>query len=213
MHDPTIWLAAVATCGAVAIWGHTPGRMPIHWGFKPLPALLLLLAVLSFSPTGPTRAFLVAGLIFSLLGDLILMMPPRWFAVGLASFLIALLCYAIGFSVGVERALWHVPILLLPLAPAAWVQQRLWPHLSARLRPAVLVYVGAMTLLLWRLLVRFDGPANLASCAVALAGGTAFMVADSLLALRRFAGWRVPYPLELGLYYVAQACLATSTWI
>jgi uncharacterized membrane protein YhhN len=187
--------------------------LPIHWAFKPLPALLLLLAVLSFSPAEPARTLVVTGLIFSLLGDVILMMPRRWFAVGLASFLVALLCYAIAFSAGVEIELWHLPVLLLPLAPASWVQQRLWPHLSARLRPAVLVYVGAMTLLLWRLLVRFGGPASFESCAVALAGGTAFMIADSLLALRRFAGWRVPYPLELGSYYVAQACLAASTWV
>jgi uncharacterized membrane protein YhhN len=144
-------------------------------------------------------------------GDVVLMLPKKLFAVGLACFLLALVAYTVAFSIGVPLAATHLPLLLVPLLPGVLVLRSLWPHVT-RLRPAVTVYVVAMGLLVWRLLVRYDGDASVPSYVLAVTGGVAFMLADSLLALRRFAKWQVPYPLELAPYFVAQWCLAASTW-
>lgn len=210
MDDVVLWAGAVAACGWLAIWGKHERRMPVHWVFKPLPALILVLAVLHLAPAGEARAVVAVALALSLAGDVVLMLPPRIFALGLAAFLLALVAYAIAFSLGVPFSARHLPLIAVPALPGALSLRALWPHVG-RLRPAVAVYVVAMVVLVWRLLARWDH-ASSASYVLGATGGAAFLLADSLLALRRFAGWRVPYPLELGPYFVAQWCLAAATW-
>jgi uncharacterized membrane protein YhhN len=186
--------------------------MAVFWVAKPLPVAALVAAVATLAPPGPLRSGVIVALCLSLVGDILLMLPQRLLALGLGAFLAALVSYVVAFSHGVP---WSTPALLLalaPIAPAVGVITRLWPHLG-RLRPAVVVYVAALVALAWRMLTRHDAPGvSTLSFAWGLAGGAVFLVADSLLALRRFAGRPIPYPLEIGTYYLAQWCLAAATW-
>ncbi|MFC1609789.1 lysoplasmalogenase [Myxococcota bacterium] len=210
MHDPLFYAAAVAASGALAVWGRHPGRMPLHWVFKPLPAGLLLGAVWTMG-AGPTQTWVLLGLALSLVGDIMLMLPRRFFVLGLVSFLLALLAYAIGFSLGVTFVPLHLALLLAPLAVAIPVLRMLWPH-TGKLRPAVVAYVAVMVVMVWRMLSRTGADVSMTSYVYGCVGGFLFMTSDSLLALRRFAGRPVPYPLELGPYFLAQWCLAATTW-
>ena len=45
----------------------------------------------------PARAWFVAALVFSLAGDVLLMLPREQFVAGLSAFLVAHLCYIVGF--------------------------------------------------------------------------------------------------------------------
>jgi uncharacterized membrane protein YhhN len=149
-------------------------------------ATLLVLALAASAPPGAepwVARWILLGLAFSLAGDVLLMLPSDRFAAGLASFLVAHLCYLAGFTreAGFQLAL---PALLPLLAAAALVVRRLAPGLGG-MRVPVLVYVAALLLMAWQALGRSlvlpgAGPV------LAAAGACLFVVSDSALALARF---------------------------
>lgn len=210
------WAIAVAVSGSLAIWGRHPGRLAVHWTFKPVTVLLIVIATLAHPSTlGPVgRAGIVVALLLSLAGDLALMPPWRAFALGLASFLAAHLTYVAVFVAESGLRASQLGWLVVPAAAAVLVVRGLWPGLG-RLRPAVVLYVAALTALSWRLLARYDvvSQIGLGAWALGALGGALFLVSDTLLARRRFAGAEAPYLLELGSYFAAQYLIASSTWL
>ncbi len=199
--------AAYLGTGAAAIWGRTSGRRWLFWLTKPLP-LVLLIVVAALDPR--SHPWLLVALGCSALGDVLLMLPQRVFIAGLASFLAGLSAYIVHFSFAVGFRPHSLLYAVVPVTIAVAVVTRLWPHLG-RLRGPVLVYVGVLIGLSWRMLSRIDEPSiGAASALFGAAGGVLFLVADSLLALRRFAARPIPYPLELGTYYLAQGCLVIA---
>jgi len=151
---------------------------------------------------------LIAGLAFSLLGDVLLMLPGRFIG-GLVAFLLAHLCYIALFRDG---AGWLPRPLALAatLALGAAMYAVLFPGLDAVLRVAVAAYVVVIATMaaqaIGRAAVLRDGPA----IAVAV-GAVFFMLSDALLALNRF--WS-PLPMAqfwvLATYYVAQILIAVN---
>ena len=78
-----------------------------------------LLALLAYAAFGHASPWLVAALVFSLLGDIFLMLPADLFLAGLAAFLIAHLAYIGAFAGAlVPRLLW-LAVVLVVLAPVA----------------------------------------------------------------------------------------------
>ena len=212
MDAPQFWALAVGACSALAILGKHPSRMPLHWGCKPLPVLLLITAVCLYAPPAPTTTWIVIALGWSLVGDVVLMMPQRFFVLGLLAFLLGLVSYTIGFSLNGGFTPMQLGWLAIPGVPALWVLRTLWPHIG-KLRGPITFYVITMAAMVWRILARWDAPdVSTASWLWATIGGACFMTSDSLLALRRFAKIAVPYPLELGPYFAAQWCLAAAVW-
>jgi len=84
-------LLAAAAPVAVADWvAVAVGWRRIELGSKPLVILLMLGAALALDPGNANlRWFFVAGLALSAVGDVALLAPPRWFAMGLVAFLVA----------------------------------------------------------------------------------------------------------------------------
>ncbi len=74
----------------------------LHYACKPLATVLILWLALGAAAPGSSRyRWLVgAGLAASLAGDVFLMLPGDWFVFGLASFLLAHLCYVVAFAPG-----------------------------------------------------------------------------------------------------------------
>ena len=214
-NQPEPWTLAIVISAGLAIWAHDPERIVLHWVFKPLTTVLLALLLLAMAPPTSTRHWFMVGLGLSLVGDVALMMPARWFRFGLLSFLLALLAYAVAFSQEVPLTLRQLAFLLLPLAVGALVLRSLWrtPQMG-RLRWFAIAYLGAMGLMVWRVLSRFEGPqVDFAAWIWGCVGAALFMLADGLLANRRFAKKEIPYVLELGCYYLAQYCLVVSVWM
>lgn len=212
--QPGPWGFSVAISALLAIWGKKPARLVLHWIFKPLTTLLILAAVLALPAggKGAPRALVAAALVFSLAGDVLLMLPRRVFVAGLLAFLIAQLTYLAAFG---SQLTWTPLLLLYALAIAALgagVSRFLWPHLG-RLKLPTTVYITAIALMALSALCRLHGAeVSRASAAWGVAGGLLFLTADTLLATRRFAGRRVPYIVELGTYFAAQWCLASTVW-
>lgn len=200
----------VGLSASLAIVGRNSGMDWMHWVFKPIPAILLFAMVIG-NANGQVPGFFVAGgLVLSCMGDILLMVPSRPLLPGLLAFLVALVSYAIGFSLDIPWSFVHVAWLCLPALLGFLVLRTLWPQLG-RLKPAVVLYVLVMVVFVWRMLVRYDHPdvSNI-GYALGVLGGGLFFVSDTTLGFREFVHARIPYTLELGTYFAAQWFLALA---
>ena len=180
---------------------------------KPLTTLLLLgAAAAAPSAHGPAyRLWILAGLVFSLGGDVFLMLPRDRFIAGLSSFLAAHLAYIAAFSAG--GPFHSDPQLLLPLGVVAgtllWV---LWPGLGP-LRAPVVLYTLTIVAMVWRAWAR-GRAMHTPGSALAVGGAALFLVSDSLLALDRFRHRFAPARAAVqASYVVAQALIAISVGV
>ena len=184
----------------------------LHLLFKPMTMVITIIFVaryaLSMRPTDRFGTWLLAALAWSLLGDVWLMLPGDYFIPGLASFLLAHLCYLRLFRIGQawfpdRRALAAV------LAVAAAVFAVLWTHLpGAILTAAVAVYVCAIALMTAQALGRARVLNQPGARWVAL-GACVFMLSDTCIAINKFLQ-PLPWPQLwiLASYYLAQLLLA-----
>jgi uncharacterized membrane protein YhhN len=201
-------LAATLALG----WGEYRGPRALVYAAKPLATLLILALAVAAPPGADPRVarWILAGLVFSLAGDVLLMLPSDRFAAGLASFLVAHVCYLAAFTR--EVGLHFSPAALLPLLLAAVLLLRLLgPGLGA-LRSPVIAYTSVLIAMAWQAVERSlvlpgSGPV------LAAAGACLFVASDSALALARF---RRPFASSHGVvyatYFAAQWLIALSLY-
>ena len=175
------------------------------------PLTLLLIISLAFEYRGldqdGSHAWILLGLMLSLAGDILLMLPADRFLHGLLAFLVAHLCYLVGFSQG--PLVLHLLDALLLLAPAAVLFGLLWRPMGVWRLP-VLIYTLTLIGMTW-----FAAGAWRASLAVgsaaALVGSLLFLFTDAMIAIRRFHGaFRFANGLIMMSYFSAQFLVAAS---
>ena len=198
--------------GGVYIWAARAGSPTLRYIFKPLTTVLILaLALLLPDAVSPLYRVLIAiSILFSLGGDIFLMLPRDAFVWGLASFLVAHLFYIAAY---ISRAGLQMNWLLL--APfvlyGAVLLYLLLPHTGA-VRVPVILYAVVLMAMGWQAAALWwvvrDTPALLA-----MAGALFFIASDSILALDRF---RAPIPqrdlLIMSTYYGALLLIAWSVY-
>ncbi len=86
------------------------------------------------------QRLIALGLFFSLMGDILLMLPRDHFVQGLVSFLLAHVCYGLAFLSGASARGWGWGLLMLA-ATGAVLLRTLWPGLPGFLRGPVSAYV------------------------------------------------------------------------
>lgn len=202
-------VSLAGTAAGVTVLADALGS-PGVFASKPMTMVFLLAATLSASPSGLARyrGLIAAGLLCSLVGDVLLLWPDSFFVGGLAAFLAAHVCYLTAFRQdGGDRPGTAVLVPLLAVATGALAL--VWDGLGG-LRAPVLVYVAVIVAMWWAAIGRWRVRRS-PSAALAALGATVFVVSDGLLALNRF---RAPLPaaavLVLVPYYVAQFLLAGS---
>ena len=178
---------------------------------KPLTTTLILAAALSQVPASGAgyRDCVVIALALSLAGDICLMFEgDGWFTGGLGSFLLAHVGFIVAFLKGVTLALppaWTLLPLLYGLGLCAWLLPR-----AGSLRIPVALYclvLLGMTLTAALRLHQLGGRPAL----LAVAGALLFVVSDSSLALRKFAGsYRGAQALILSTYWISIGLIAGS---
>ena len=154
------------------------------------------------------RRWVLAGLVFSLAGDVALLWPKEGFLPGLVSFLLAHLAYLVAFTrepapggvaAGLRRLRGSGRLRSCggcgPACPRR-CRRRWWPTWCAWRR--------------WRRRRPCCGAAARRAARVLALGGALFLASDALLATNKFAG---PLPLAslwiLGTYWSAQWCIAS----
>ncbi|MDX1599926.1 MAG: lysoplasmalogenase [Anaerolineales bacterium] len=196
--------------GAIHIRAEYRGPRWAVYLTKPLTTLLILLvAVVAPAPQSTAYQVVVAiALMFSLFGDVFLMLPQDRFLAGLVSFLLAHLAYLTAFT-GDTRGVMPVAIGLPILAIAIGAYAFLAPGLGRRRIP-VLAYALVISFMLWTAwgrALRFPEPRTFS----AGIGASLFFVSDGLLAFHRFrAHQQWGQAAILSTYYLAQLLLAWS---
>ena len=180
------------------------------YAFKPLATLLILALALFLPPARPDYQWAIAaGLLLSTAGDVFLMLPRDRFVAGLASFLLAHLCYLRAFSIevpfGAGLLLW------LPFfAAGGMVVALVWPGLKPALRGPVVVYVIVIAAMAGQATGRWYVSGSMVALAAAVGAGL-FVVSDAVLAIDRFRWpFRAARAVTLATYWAAQLLIAIS---
>jgi uncharacterized membrane protein YhhN/dienelactone hydrolase len=198
-------LAAIVSASLGEAW------RAVHYVAKPASTAVVLWLAATLSPGPPARfrLLVVAGLAWSLVGDVLLMLPGNLFVGGLVAFLIAHLCFLVAF-LSESRFAGRPAAYVGYAAVAGTLLLQLFPALPPALRLPVVAYVVVLTTMAaqaasWML---EDGsPAS----RFAATGAAWFVVSDATLAIDRF---RMDLPLRdlavLGTYWFALWCIARS---
>jgi uncharacterized membrane protein YhhN len=200
-------LLTLAGGAAIVDWvAVSRSHKPLEYVFKPATVVLLIGVALALDPHDATvRAWFVAALVFSLLGDVFLMLPgvsthrssrepaPQagsssgLFLGGLAAFLAAHVAYAAGLVTdGVTAAgvFAGVAVVAVTMAVAGWPIVRG----ARRAEPAMLKPVVAYMVVISTMLAVAVGTGR----AMAIAGAGLFYVSDALIGWSRFVGLHPP---------------------
>lgn len=160
------------------------------------------------------------GMVFSLVGDVLLMLPKEQFLRGLIAFLLAHVCYILGFTS--TQILFNLPalvvlvfIILVAVRLYLRIAQSLRENGRAKLVIPILLYTSTISLMVFTALSTLTGetwpagPALLAS-----AGALLFFISDALLSWNKFVS-----PIKYGrlanmaAYHLGQLLLALGAVI
>ena len=190
----------------------------LHWPREAGMALKALTTILVFLWAFPrgraqpvVRRFVLVGLLASLIGDVVLMIPGG-FVPGLLAFLAAHLAYLWAFT-RVQRFVAWPPAFVVYGVLAAGVLSWLWPGIPEALHIPVAAYVLCLASMAAQTAViawRARGTANASRGTLLAFGGLMFFCSDGLLAVNKFAGpVALASALVLPTYWVAQWCIAS----
>ena len=213
------WLFYVAVLFALLDWAST-------WnGWKKRlyiakPATMIFLIAWSVQVTGWKGDMLWFGvaLVLCLLGDIALMLNPRYFILGGAAFLFAHIAYLVGFNqTPAPTTLWVMMVAVLVGITAARVFQRIRPGImrvprGKKFLTALSLYGISLTLmLLSALLTLFKQDWLQLPAFLAAAGAMLFFISDTLLVQDRFVR-KIPHAQSYVhlTYHLAQFGIITG---
>ena len=140
----------------IHMWGEYQGPPVLIYIFKPLTmVLIIIIAVLAKKPPSSRYKYaIIGGLLFSLGGDIFLMLPVDLFIAGLISFLIAHLIYTYAFRSGRPLQFKFLAMLLFALY-GVFIYIVLLPGLNGMAIP-VAFYVVVILTMAWQAWDQWD---------------------------------------------------------
>ncbi len=198
----------VIAAAAFHIWAEYDGNLKLKYVSKPIPMVLALLIAFCVQADKPFYQYMIiGGLIFSLAGDVFLMLPSDKFLAGLGAFLIAHIFYIVAFGSEVDGfVLWPlIPLLLYGIVVYSFLASSL-----KEVKVPVILYLLVIVAMAWLACATWfqtrETPALLA-----LIGALLFVISDSILAINRFrTPFRAARGLTLATYFAAQWFIAAS---
>ncbi len=185
------WLTlACALTDWIAAWR---GWRRIRWLTKP-GTLALLIAW--FSQVGGWRGLLIwfgLGLVFSLLGDVLLHLPQRFFLGGMLAFFLAHMAYITGFVKQPLAFDWKIilPAVAIPIIYVLFIRRvraGLKASRQSEMMGPVMGYAGFLSLMLFFAISTLFRPAwGLIPAVLVSLGAGLFYLSDACLAYNRFA--------------------------
>ncbi len=198
----------ITISAGLAVWGKY-SRLHFHYVFKPLTMILIILLAILTGTGVPTayKYLILIALIFSLGGDVFIMLDRENPIKGLAAFLIAHVFYVSAFLQGSES---FYPLILIPVIVfAAIFFLNIHKGLHKLFIP-VLSYTVVLSLMGSLAANRFMNLQDEKSL-LALIGAGFFLVSESFWAVNRFKrSFAWAEVLILGTYFSAQTLLALS---
>lgn len=206
----------VVVSGTLHILAEYSGRRWHVYLLKPLTTWTILLVAVLANPdiaeTGRAsfyQSMIIGGLVFSLAGDVFLMLPQDRFIPGLFSFLVAHLLYIAAFT---ELAGLHNSSgwLYLPFLGVGVVMITLLWRAVGKLRIYVIAYMLVISIMAWQG-AEYWVTAGTTAALLAALGALLFLISDAVLAIDRFrTKFAEASIIVLSTYYTAQLLLAWS---
>lgn len=205
----TLFISLIILSAIITIWSKHVLNKLLFMIFKPL-TMLLIIFLLLFTWNGHAQyAFwILFGLIFSLVGDIFLMLSKKYFKYGLFAFLVAHVFYIYAFTMNVHQ--YNYFILSIVLIYSVLMFLYLKNSLGSNILP-VAVYIIVISFMLWTAISRYLDQTNLLNLFV-LTGGILFVISDTVLAINKFKK-QLMFSEEIVLltYYTAQILFVLST--
>jgi uncharacterized membrane protein YhhN len=212
-----IWLLLVMVIAILDWVAIAKGWNRIEYFAKPAVMVALLLWVWGTVGWQAGMVWFYLGLVFSLSGDVLLMLPREQFIGGLVAFLLAHVAYVIGLSIGAQRL--GVPdlasVILIGMASGGLYRSlagSMVKNGQPGLRLPVLVYATAISLMVLTASRTLSNPAwVIAHSLLACLGALLFYLSDAVLAWNRFVS-----PVGRGhlivmvMYHLGQIALVTG---
>ncbi len=178
--------------------------------FKPLTTVLIIVFALLRNPgvSDTYTMLIIVGLLFSLAGDVFLMLPSDRFLAGLGSFLLAHICYILAFAS--DFGPYTGWVFLIPITGYAFIFLRTLLPYTCNLKIPVIVYSLILGIFLWQAMGRawYLGDH---SPLWALAGSILFVASDSILAYVYFLkSFKWSQVFILTTYWMAQLFIVMS---
>lgn len=192
MNSPLLLIAVgFAALDWTAVWIHNRRLRLLS---KPLVMLAILGWLWSIGGLQGQMLWFAAGILFSLAGDIFLVLPKEQFIGGLISFLVAHIAYIIGLNPTLPSISMALVIILTIVAlTARTYYRRISKSLTLggkeKLRIPVLAYTSVISIMLisaLATLIRPDTEWSVASALLVSAGALLFFVSDALLAWNKF---------------------------
>lgn len=212
MNAVTVVAFVCAGVFAVGDWiAKARSQRVLEYVCKPATMVALIVAAGTLDPAADAhtrRAWFVAALVFSLAGDVFLMLPQDLFVPGLAAFLVGHVCYLAGFwSAGPAGAALAVAVVIVVLVVAPLGRTILGAITRAgepgSLRIAVALYMTVISAMLATALATGN--------VLAAVGATLFVASDSMIAWDRFVRPLAWAPVAIMVtYHLGQAGLVAS---
>ena len=182
-------------------------KAKLYMVVKPLTMLFIIaLPLLDVREEYSTYAYLViTGLIFSLLGDLFLLYPKKYFNNGLYSFLVAHVLYAFAFNQNVSEYCLGVAAVIVVFVLV--VTKYLAPKLGAMKYPVILYILVISTMLYLGL----NHDRQLLTITYVSIGAILFTTSDTVFAFNKFyKKFSFAEPIILSTYFLAQLMFALT---
>ena len=185
---------------------------------KPATMLALLTFVIQNGGLSGGMIWFTLGLIFSLAGDVFLMLPKEQFIAGLVSFLLAHVAYIVGLAPKLPRDL---PSLLIATSLAIFIAlaaSQIYRRIAAglqtsgktSLRSPVLLYTIVISLMLFSAMLTLLGDRWSSIDALTVCAGAAlFFLSDAILAWNKFVSpIRYGRLMNMASYHLGQLLIA-----
>jgi uncharacterized membrane protein YhhN len=209
VNTATVVAFVIAGVFAVGDWtAKVRHDEPLEYVCKPATLAALTIAAIALDPVADAhsrRVWFVLALLASLKGDVWLMLPERFFVLGLASFMIAHALYLGGFwthgPAGIALAIASFAVVLVVVPVARRILGSL--HEEPELRIPVAAYIVVISAML--------ATAIATGNALAGVGAGLFVTSDSMIAWNRFVRpFAAAEVLIMVTYHLGQAGLVVS---
>ena len=182
-------------------------KAKLYMVVKPLTMLFIIaLPLLDVRNEYSTYAYLImTGLILSLLGDLFLLFPDKYFNNGLYSFLVAHILYTLAFNQMVDEHCFGIASVVIVFVIV--VVKVLTPKLGAMKYPIIL-YILVISAMLYS---GVNVDRQLGTISFISVGAILFTISDTVLAFNKFyKKINFAEPIILSTYFVAQLLFALT---
>ncbi|HEK86492.1 MAG: lysoplasmalogenase [Candidatus Saccharicenans sp.] len=200
------FLFSILLSAAAAITSDYRRQFWLAYFFRPFTIMLMIGLIYEIRPASFYRNAVLVGLIFCLLGEMMMLLKKKNFLAGLLFFLMAQIALAVAFYSRLKPGFLTWPAILLSLF-AGFILFLIWPRLSTLRWPVLIYFLAILTMTRLALELPHQHPGI--SSWLAAAGALLFFISDALIGLNNFFRKWVRAQIFILLFFYSGLLLIT----